>query len=149
MATAIRLAKLDSGGSVTGNIDFDQKEIMQADVRSNQKSISEDAQNGDPTLTIIGDEFMLITIIFLVYGTATESKFTELRNFINAGGIVRVYPKYIAAPSTYYDCHVSPGSIPVMFAFSGESRGGIPVTLVFNETTQESQYVVSEEIVIE
>lgn len=147
--TAVRLTKLDSDNLPVGNINFDRKEVMRSEVRSNQKSVSLDSQSGNPTLMILSDEYMSVPITFLSFGTATENKFTELRNFIKAGGIVRVYPKFIAAPTVYYDCHIVPASIPVAFGFSGESRGGVPVNLVFKETIQESQYVVSEEITIE
>lgn len=149
MATAVRLTKLDSDGNPVTNINFDAFEIMNTEVAPVIETVTQRSQKGAPTLFIIADEYAEIEIEFLIYGTATETKLTELRNFILANGIVRVYPKYRSDPSTYWDCFVDPETIPVQFGFSGYSRGNKKVKIKFIETDQSSQYVVSEEITLE
>jgi len=149
MATAVRLAKLDSDGVVITNINFERYEIMKSRVIPKTKSVVAKSQGGKKTLFILENEHMVIEIQIRIYGTATETKLTELRSFIMAGGIVRVYPRYITAPSVYNDCFIEPDNIPLSFGFSGESNAGEKVKLLFHETDQDSQYVVSEDIVIE
>ena len=149
MSVAIRLTKLDSSGNDIGHIDFERKEIMDTDVLPFIDSNVQRAQKGAPTLFIITDEYHVINVNVRIFGTTTESKLTELRNFILAGGIVRVYPKYYEDQATYYDCFIEPKSLQLISAFSGESMAGKKLKLQFLETDETSQYVVSDEIVIE
>ena len=149
MATALRLTKLDSNGDPISNINFEQYEVTVGQVRGNQRSNQQDAQTGNPTFIIIGDEYISVAITFRNHGPTTETKLNELRNFIKAGGIVRLYPKYIDAASSCYDCFVDPATIPIMDIFSGKARGDGRIKLLFRETDQASEVVISEEITIE
>jgi len=158
MPIAVRIQKLDSDSNPIGNIDFYRYEQASAQVVSDQESVVQKAQNGAPTLFIQNDEYAVLQFETINYGKSTTDKFTELRNFINAGGIVRVYHKYyyevyVAAggggASSYYDCFIKPETLPIEQLFSGEYKRGDKIKLLFYETDQDSQYVVSEEIVIE
>jgi len=156
MGVAVRIQKLDSDSSPISNIDFQRYEVAKLRVISKQKSIVQNAQNGDPTLTVMGDEWAIIEIEIRNYGKSTTDKFTEMRNFINTGGILRVYPKYYqevivdeGSATVYYDCFIKPGTLPIEQLFSGEYKAGDKIKLKFYETDQDSQYVVSEDIVIE
>ena len=146
MSVAVRLTKLDSSGNDIGHIDFERKEIMDTDVLPFINSNVQRAQKGAPTLFIITDEYHVINVNVRIYGTTTESKLTELRNFILAGGIVRVYPKYYEDPTIYYDCFIMPETLQLISAFSGESMAGKKLKLQFLETTFENQYVIDEDV---
>lgn len=153
---AVRIAKIASDGSVAGNVDFYRHEVARMPVRSAQDSEIQRAQNGAPTLFIATDEFAVIEMTVRNYGKSTTDKFTELRNFINAGGILRVYYKYFyevtvsgGTASAHYDCFILPHELPVDELFSGEYSAGRMIKLRLYETSQSSQYTISDDIVIE
>ena len=149
MSTAVRFQKLDSSGVSTGNVDFARFEIKDVRVLSNQATVVQHAQSGDPTLYFQGDEYLFVEIQFRVYGNATTTKFTELRNFINSGGVLRVFPKYISDSANYYDGFIEPRNLPVEQLFSGEYKAGDIIKVKFYESTMDSTYVAASEIVME
>ncbi len=146
MSIAVRLTKLDNSGNDIGHIDFGRKEILDSEVFPFIDSRIARAQNGAPTLIIASDEYHIIKIDFRIHGTVTEGKLTGLRNFILAGGVVRVFPKWYDDPSVYYDCIVRPETLQLISAFSGQSRAGKKLSIEFLETTQEHQYVIDEDV---
>lgn len=149
MATAVRFQKLNSSGVSIGNVDFERYEIKDSRVLSTQESIMQKAQNGDPTLFLQADEYLFVEIQFRNHGNSTTAKFTEMRNFINAGGILRLFPKYISDSANYYDGFIEPKALPVEQLFSGEYKGGDIIKVKFYESTMDSQYVAAEDIVME
>jgi len=150
MPTAVRIQTLDSASQPVANVNFERYEIENTRVLPvDDESFEQESQSGDPTLFLLKDPWHVINIRVRIHGASTEAKLTVIRNFIRAGGIVRVFPKYFSGDiDDFYDCYIRPESIPINSLFSGESRANEIVSLVFRETDQASQYIVSEDIVI-
>lgn len=148
MAIAVRIQKLDSSNNPIGNVDFQRYEVVDTRVSPFQPSKIQRSQTGAPTLFIQGDPWHMITVRFRVHGKTTQDKITEIRNHIRNNGILRVYPKYYADATSYYDCFVPP-QIVMDFLFSGEYKGGEILQLTFMETDQTSKVVVSGDIIVE
>jgi hypothetical protein len=150
MSIAIKMEKYDADLNAQGEINFERHEIMQTITEPNLDTNIIYSQKGKPTLFIISDDYTLINITVRVHGTETESKLIQLKNFIQSGGFVRVYPKYFQDPAIWFDCIVDPKSIPASVNFAGESMAGKTVILNMIEYTQENQYVIEDdEITIE
>ena len=148
MAIAVRIQKLDSNKNPIGNIDFQRYEIVDTVVEPFQPSKVQRSQKGAPTLFILGDPWHVVRIRCRIHGKSTQDKLTEIRNYIRSQGILRVYPKYYKDQTQYFDCFIQP-EIAIDFLFSGEYKAGDTINLVFLETDQSSQVVVSSDVIVE
>lgn len=138
MNTALRLTKLDAGGLPLVNIDFSEQEIITAEVASAQKSRVDRAQNGQPTLYVLGDDWTTISVQFHVHEDDTLAKLNTVRNAVKSGSLFRIHPGMVDEPSLYYDCFVQPNWAAKHFG-AGRYRSGDVFSLLFIEASKAGQ----------
>ncbi len=147
MTTALKIQILDSSLVPVVDVNFIEQEILQAQPRPVQPSVLQRAQNGKPTLFVIGDPWHEIDVTFRIHSGDTISRLTTLRSNARLGTILRVYPQYIDDPAMWFDCIIS-AEIPLNWLFSGRQVVGDIFTITFVEADQTASTVMDDDIVV-
>lgn len=137
MATAMRIQTLDGALEPQATFDFENYEVAEGDILPEIDYTVQRAQNGQPTVilkTAADSLYRNGEIRLRVHGPTTLAKLYSIRNHLLGGLLIRIYPKYIDAPSIYFIGFLDMRSFLEQSAFSGLDMGNNFIRLNFYES---------------
>lgn len=132
MADALKIQRLDSGGTPLVDYLFDEKEVINATPVRKQRIRVDRNQKNKPTLLQLSAAKTEIVVQFRIHNEQTIGKLTTLRNLAKQNVKVRIFPGWQDDPTKSYNC-IMPVQIPIYPIAIGQYRGGEVVEVIFRE----------------